>query len=75
MESLKNIGKNCAKVRRSKGYTQLQVSFELGYSPENISAFECGRNDNTRIFLWYLDKCVTSTTFSDFMKGVIKNEH
>ena len=75
MEELKNIGQKCAAARRSKGYTQLQVSFAVGYTPENISAFECGRNDNMRILLWYLQNCISLSDMLDFVKGLKVNEY
>ena len=70
MVYLKQIGKVCAEVRRAKRYTQLQVSFEIGYAPENVSAFECGRNDNLRIFLWYLENCITPATYREFLNKI-----
>ena len=57
---LKKLGKNCAFIRKRLGYTQKQVADELGYSVENISAFENGRNDNGRIYDWYIQKLISS---------------
>lgn len=49
------IGLNCQEYRRTKtSYTQVDVAKELGYSVENISAFENSRNDNMRILMWYI---------------------
>lgn len=70
MNDLKHIGKMCADARRKNGLTQLQVAYEIGYTSENISAFECGRNDNLRIFLWYLINCVTEINYCEFIRGV-----
>lgn len=50
------IGKTCQNFRRGKGLTQSEVAEDMGYTVENISAFENGRNDNLRIFLWYVDR-------------------
>ena len=73
MQDLKYIGAACKKERKKAGYTQLQVAIKLGYSPENISAFECGRNDNVTIFLWYLKNCINmNNTYEQFIKGVTK---
>lgn len=36
------------------GVYQKDVAEATGYSLENVSAFEAGRNDNLRIFLWYI---------------------
>lgn len=70
MNDLKKIGQICAKVRREKGYTQLKASFDVGYAPENISSFENGRNDNMRIFLWYLENCVTEHNIVEFINEI-----
>lgn len=75
MVHLKQIGRVCAKVRRAKGYTQLQVAFDVGYAPENVSAFECGRNDNLRIFLWYLKHCVTPASYMEFITKIEETEN
>ena len=56
MLNLKYIGQKCQIYRQSMGYRQCEVARDTGYSIENISAFENGRNDNLIIFLWYLDK-------------------
>lgn len=49
------VGLNCQEYRRTKtSYTQVDVAKELGYSVENISAFENSRNDNMRILMWYI---------------------
>ncbi len=51
---LKEMGTKCKEFRVSAGMLQIDVANETGYSLENISAFENGRNDNSRILLWYL---------------------
>lgn len=51
----KTLGQRCAEHRRKYGFTQQQVADELGYSVYNISAFENGRNDSSKILAWYLD--------------------
>lgn len=53
---LKTIGNNCREWRLKKGYLQADVARDTKYSIENVSAFENGRNDNYRIFVWYLLK-------------------
>ena len=52
--SLRYIGRRCKEFRVSRGYYQTDVAADTGYSTENISSFETGRNDNARILLWYL---------------------
>ena len=51
--SLRDIGRRCKEFRVEHGYYQADVALDTGYSVENISAFETGRNDNARILLWY----------------------
>ena len=51
----KEIGQRCKKFRERLGYYQSDVANQTGYSKENVSAFENGRNDNVRIFLWYVE--------------------
>ena len=51
--NLKTLGKVCQDFRRNREISQLKVAYDTNYSIENISAFECGRNDNARILLWY----------------------
>lgn len=50
------IGRKCANFRRLIGYSQQQVADELGYSRNNISMFENGKNYNMMILLWYLKR-------------------
>lgn len=51
--SLRELGQCCKAYRVEHGYCQVHVALDTGYSVENISAFETGRNDNARILLWY----------------------
>lgn len=53
--TLREIGQLCKQFRIDIGYYQTDVAEETGYSSENISAFETGRNDNARILLWYFE--------------------
>lgn len=48
------IGARCRAWRKRYGYKQYCVAKDTGYSIENISSFECGRNDSMRILLWYI---------------------
>ena len=70
MFNLRKLGRECKKARQDKGYTQLHVAFEVNYTPENVSAFECGRNDNLRIFLWYIQNCFTEESLLDCIRRV-----
>lgn len=51
--SLREMGQRCKQFRVEHGFYQIDVAYETGYSVENISSFENGRNDNARILLWY----------------------
>lgn len=73
MKTLKEIGLVCAQLRRKKNISQVKVALELNYSVENISSFENGRNDNVRIFLWYMNNCITYDDLVGFM-GALKDE-
>ena len=53
--SLREMGRRCKQFRVEHGYFQSDVAADTGYSVENISAFETGRNDNARILLWYFE--------------------
>ena len=55
MINLKDLGARCKRFRVEHGYFQTHVAEETGYTTENISAFETGRNDNSRILLWYME--------------------
>lgn len=54
MIELKKLGKICQRYRQEQGVAQTKVAFDTNYSKENVSAFECGKNDNVQLFLWYV---------------------
>lgn len=47
------VGSACRNRRVELGMTQQDVARATGYSVENISAFENGRNSNYVILMWY----------------------
>lgn len=51
----KKLGQRCAEYRRGLGVTQQQIADELDYTVYNVSAFENGRNRNSKILAWYLN--------------------
>lgn len=69
MIDLKTIGARCKEYRLTLGVLQYHVANDIGYSLENISAFETGRNDNSRILLWYFNH---GMTIDYLMKGGVK---
>lgn len=45
----------CRKYRKQVlKVTQSRVAIETGYSPETVSAFECGRVNNAKLLYWYI---------------------
>lgn len=56
MVNLIELGKQCKAYRIEQGFYQVDVARDTGYSIENISAFETGRNDNAKILMWYIQK-------------------
>lgn len=66
--SLQELGRRCKTFRNELGLLQSDVARETGYSVENISSFETGRNDNARILLWYVKHGLTAENI--FIKGV-----
>ena len=58
--TLEYVGSRCRRYRKRVLKTDLrEVADTLGYSRENVSAFENGRNDNCMVLLWYLSKGMT----------------
>jgi transcriptional regulator with XRE-family HTH domain len=47
------LGQLCKEYRESIGCTQKMVADDLKMSVTNISMFECGKNRNLNILLWY----------------------
>lgn len=52
---LKVVGMRCKEYRETCALYQSDVAEETGYSKENVSSFETGRNNNAVILLWYID--------------------
>lgn len=68
--SLREMGKRCKQYRVKQGYYQADVAEDTGYSIENISSFETGRNDNARILLWYFAR---GMKYEYLVGGGVKN--
>ena len=66
---LRRMGTRCKQFRVENGYFQTDVANGTGYSVENISSFETGRNDNARILLWYFEHGMTF----QFLNGGLEN--
>lgn len=54
----RKIAKACKQKRVELGYTQAQVAEEVKTSPQDVSAFETGRNNSATIYHWYIQKGV-----------------
>lgn len=50
-EFLKKLGKNISKLRREKGFSQLDVCAEIKMEKPNLSAIENGRQNVTSLTL------------------------
>jgi len=48
---LYNLGRNIAKIRREKGFSQLDVCAEIKMEKPNLSAIENGRQNVTTLTL------------------------
>lgn len=57
--NLVDLGKQCKDFRLEIGLLQSDVASDTGYSVENVSKFENGKNNNLKIFLWYVSKGIT----------------
>lgn len=55
MKSTKEIAIMCKEHRRKLKVKQFTVALETGYSPKTISAFECGKLNNAKILMWYIN--------------------
>lgn len=66
---LKYIGISCRRWRSSMGYDVKQICDETGYCVSSIYLFECGRNNNAMLFMWYLAHGFN--TDKDFTNGDI----
>lgn len=53
--ALKALGLLCSTYRKSMHISQSTIAIKTGYTVENISAFERGRNCNFIIFLAYVN--------------------
>lgn len=60
MLTLEQVGNRCRRYRKKVLKKELrEVATDTGYSRENVSAFENGRNDNCIFLLWYMSRGMT----------------
>ncbi|RYH75531.1 XRE family transcriptional regulator [Flavobacteriaceae bacterium 144Ye] len=64
-EFLYNIGRNIARLRRRKGFSQLDICAEIKMEKSNLSAIENGRQNVTSLTLLKIAKAI-GVEVSDF---------
>ena len=66
------IGRLCANYRKKINEKQQTVALETGYSIENVSAFENGRNNNAKIYNWYIKRgfCYTIIEYNEVFDDI-----
>ncbi len=57
-EFLRRVGKNIAKLRKSKGLSQLDVCAEIKMEKSNLSSIENGRQNVTSLTLLKIAKAI-----------------
>lgn len=70
-DELQIIGRACQEHRRRLFKRQDEVGAEIGYSPQTISQFENGRNNNLYIYSWYLVNGLNTDKLIKDLRGVI----
>ena len=67
----------CCRYYRTKiiKKKQTDVSNDTGYSIENISAFEHGRNNNAALFYWYIKNGLDIKIIKKIINEVIISEY
>lgn len=56
MTKLEILGSKCKLFREKLGLYQYDVASDVNCSKENVSSFECGRNNNALIYDWYVQR-------------------
>lgn len=51
---LVDLAARCRDLRLLLGKTQREVADEIGYTRQNISLFELGKNPSLDILMWYV---------------------
>lgn len=67
----RDLGATCRRFRKSIDKKLSDVARDTGYTLQNISAFERGKNNNMKIYLWYINNGLDY--FVDFTKGGVNN--
>ena len=63
---LKKIGRNIAKQRKAKGFTQLDICSEIKMEKSNLSSIENGRQNVTSLTLFKISKAIGVNVISFF---------
>lgn len=70
----KRICRLCSRRRRERGITQEEVAFNLNTTQSNISLFECCRNNNAVILIYYIRYVLYSHDLLSLKWGIKDNE-
>lgn len=59
-DTVKMVGEECRKNRIAAGIRLEELAYELGYTKENLNAFERGKNNSLYIYMFYKEKGLIS---------------
>lgn len=54
-KKLKEIGKECKRIRKNAHVTMKELSLECGYSYSLLKKFESGGTNNLLLYLYYME--------------------
>lgn len=57
-EFLKKLGNRLAKLRKEKGFSQLDICAEINMEKPNLSSIENGRQNVTSLYLYKIAKAI-----------------
>lgn len=58
---LVRLGAECKNARKASGVTQEEIAKALGVTKQNISAFELGKINNLKIYMYYVERFKNGT--------------
>lgn len=63
------IATACGEWRRQNGIRQSRIASDLDVSCVCISNYECGKNNNASIFMWYIRHGFTLNWYESYLNG------
>lgn len=63
------IANACGEWRRQNGIRQSRIASDLDVSCVCISNYECGKNNNASIFMWYVRHGFTLNWYERYLNG------